>query len=62
MLRYSYKVELRRYEARKLGLELDLARSPDNQRAKEMLEITNKEINWFKEMIASGKDPGCITL
>ena len=40
MLRYSYKVELRRYEARKLGLELDLARSPDNQKAKEMKMIS----------------------
>lgn len=53
---------MKRYEAQKLGLELDLAKNPDNQRAKDSLAETVKCIAWLKERIDSGNDPGMITL
>ena len=62
MLRYSYQVELRRHEARKAGIELDLLKNPTNHRAKEALKKINKEIDWFKERIKTGNDPGCRNL
>ena len=62
MLRHSYKVELKRVEAKILGLKLDLMKNPVNERAKTKLFILKQERNWFKERIESGKDPGVYTL
>jgi len=62
MLRYSYKTQLKKLMALKMGLELDLARNPNNDRAKVKLIELQNEIDWFKERIETGQDPGTIVI
>lgn len=62
MLRHSYKVELKRSQAEMLGYQLDLKKNPENKRAKEGLEMVEKQIAWLKERIKNGQDPGCRNL
>lgn len=45
-----------------MGLELDLARNPNNDRAKVKLIELQNEIDWFKERIETGQDPGTIVI
>lgn len=58
MLRYSYKVELKRLELKITSLNFNLLKNPNNKRAKILLEEAKKEHAWFKKRIAEDKDPG----
>ena len=62
MFRYSYKVELKRHEAKRLGLLLDLEINPQNEKALKLLKVTEQQIDWLKERIQNGKDPGYYNL
>jgi hypothetical protein len=44
------------------SLELDLAANPENARAKEALERTMKELDWYERQVREGKDPGVMVL
>lgn len=58
VLRHSYKVELQRLRMTMKALELDLLKNPENQRAKDAINDTLKEIAWYEERIKNGEDPG----
>jgi len=62
MLRYSYKVLLKEYETKLLGLKLDLIRNPNNNKIIKLIDETKKSIDWIQQQIVEGKDPGCIIL
>lgn len=58
MLRFSYKVLLKEYEAKRLALLIDLERDPFNKRAIEALNKLEMQISWLKDRIKNGLDPG----
>ena len=58
MLEYSYKVEVLRLRTTMKALEIDLEKCPQNERAKELLAIKKKELEWFESRIRDGGDPG----
>jgi len=51
MLRYSYKVELKRTEMELSGLHLDLVRSQKKERKKikEKIQAKEQQIQWLKD-------------
>jgi hypothetical protein len=58
MLVHSYRVELKKLQAKKISLELDLLKNPSNTRALSFLKEIEQEIEWFQTKIREGKDPG----
>ena len=49
MLKYSYKVELKRAENERLGLFLDLRKTQDKEQVKRKIEMKEKQIAWLKK-------------
>ena len=62
MLRYSYKVELKRLLTNKIALEMALLDNPLDEKLKNKLQENIKQILWFENKIKEGKDPGIIVL
>jgi len=65
MLRHSYNVLLKETQAKLLGLELDFERTEDTLVKAKIFEkkcAVEKEIEWIKDKIAKGEDPGVIIL
>jgi len=58
MLLNSYQVQALDLKHKIKGLELDLLKNPDNQRARKKKEELQKELDWFEKRIREGKDPG----
>ena len=58
VLRYSYKTELKRYEAKKLSLAIANLNNPADEKIKEKIELVSKQIAWLKKKKKKGEDPG----
>lgn len=55
---YSYKVLLAKTEAKLYSLKSTFLLTQDTK-IKNQLEMAEKEVQWIKQRIAEGKDPGC---
>lgn len=54
MLQYSYKTELRRYEARRLALDIAQLKIPSDDSILKRIEETDKQIAWLRGEIEMG--------
>lgn len=62
MLRYSYKVELKKLEIKQKAFHIALLQNPKDEKIKKRLDSVNNSIKWYKEKIKNGEDPGTIIL